>query len=88
MATEIYKHRKRQKGSGSKSSKDPGATSRSHKRKRHHDRLLKRKDRRVERSSHGKFLTVAALETHRLSVTAKPRLRLTPHETTSLTPIR
>lgn len=87
MATEIYKHRKRQKGSGSKSSKDPGATSRSRKRKRHHDILPKRKDRRVARSSHGKFLTVAALEAHRLTVTSTPRLRPT-HEATSLTTAR
>jgi hypothetical protein len=44
---------KKQKGAGSKSSKNPGAASRKAKRKRSHARLEEKKARNVERSSHG-----------------------------------
>jgi hypothetical protein len=47
--------RKKQKGSGSKSVKPPGAPSRKAKRKRSHARLLLKKARNVLRSSHGKW---------------------------------
>lgn len=56
-----------QKGSGSKSYKNPGASSREQKRKRSHARLIRKKDRNVLRSSKGKFPNVAALEAHRKS---------------------
>ena len=47
--------RKKQKGSGSKSSKNPGAASRKAKRKKSHDRLEHKKAARVLKSSKGKW---------------------------------
>lgn len=58
-----------QKGSGSKSYKPPGAASRQAKRKRSHARLQAKKDRRVMKSSHGAFASVADLEKHRKMAT-------------------
>lgn len=60
--------RKGGKGAGSKSVRNPGAASRKAKRVRSAARCAKRKDRRVAKSSHGKWLTVSALEAHRLKV--------------------
>lgn len=63
------------KGAGSKSSKNPGSASRKAKRLRSYHRRLARKDLNVARSSHGKFLTVAALTTHQDKASTKPRYR-------------
>ena len=56
---------------GSKSWKLPGAASRKAKRQRSHAQLVKKNDRRVARSSHGKFSSVAELLAHREKVARK-----------------
>lgn len=57
------------KGAGTKSSKNPGAASRKAIRDRNKARRPARKDAAVTKSSHSVFLSVAALERHRIEVT-------------------
>jgi hypothetical protein len=64
-ATESGKKKKKQKGQ-----KKPSLTA-AMRRARSFERLKEKKDRRVFKSSHGKFKTVAALEDHRKQVTRK-----------------
>jgi hypothetical protein len=55
-------------GSGPYHGKDRNKATKA-RRERSWHRCRKRKDRNVERSSHGKFTTVAQLENHRRRVT-------------------
>lgn len=61
------------KGHGSKSSKNPGASSRKAKRQRSHARLAKKKANRVHASSKGKWTWEALSARNRELNLTKPR---------------
>ena len=63
----------KQSQKGGKGGRKSGNASRKAGYSRHYGRLAKAKDRRVKRSSHGKFEDVAALERHRAKVAKVPQ---------------